>query len=454
LAAARIRAAYEELAQFRTDDGEDFEDWIYERNPHADLPTKEDDPVRRTDWFTAPFGVPSPVSFEAVTIRPIFEGNTLAGVQMAVPGSHRAIGITVWRLWLSLLDQVEVVLRRKIDTKAEISRALNRLDLSQQHPDQPYQLFGITTVHETDAIEIESVDKLVNAPRLTERLADWDVRWTDLRLRLDGELDRPDEPTSSHYVIRTEGERTVDRLLFSLSVNDPQDLAFRAARRQLKAIFGPEIGQESAWEFDGVPSHSEQGQQFSRLRGALAADLEACIGDLAPLPASSVSPLARMTDWFAAHMKSAREREQSIVETLSTAIAEHLPGFRYDRRAHITDKYYLEFVRRTAGGFHFIQIERRHGPARHRVSLGASLINVPLCDLTPSTGFSVPGINFDLERLLPDHPGEWTYSTRGGANRAVNETVAILAARVSPFFEKAETHLLAARRGEFDEETP
>jgi len=182
--------------------------------------------------------------------------------------------------------------------------------------------------------------------------------------------------------------------------------------------------------------------------------LEAMSTDLAPLPSSNASPLHRMTEWVAAHTKSARNREQSIVDLLGAAIAEQLPGFRYDRRAHVTDRYYLDFVRRTPGGFHFIQVERRHRPARHRVSLGSSLINIPLSDLTPSAGFSVPGINFDLETLLPDHPGEWSYATRGGAHRAVADTVAILAARVEPFFERAETHLLAARRGEFDEESP
>ncbi len=454
LAAARTRAAYQEIAKFRSEDGEAFEDWLFARNPKAELPREGEAKVRRTDWFTAPAGLPSPIEFDDVYLKPIFEGNTLAGLQITLPGTHRAVGVALWRRWLSLLDQVEVVLRRQIGVRADIGSALNQLELDQQHPDQPHQLFGITTVHEPEELAIESIDAIVNAPRLTERLADWDLRWTDLRLRLDGELDRPDEVSCSHYVVRTERERTVDRLLFSLAVDDPQDIAFRAARRQLKALFGPELGQESAWQFDGVPEDSPRGRRYQRLRGVLKAELDAAGAELAPLPSSTASALNRMTEWVAAHTKSARNREQSIVDVFGAAIAEQLPGFRYDRRAHITDKYYLDFVRRTPGGFHFIQIERRHGPARHRVSLGSGLINIPLSDLTPSAGFSVPGINFDLEVLLPDHPGEWTYATRGGANRAVADTVAILAARVEPFFERAEAQLLAARRGEFDEESP
>ena len=453
LAAARTRIAYEEMATFRTDEQTPFEDWIYDRNPKVDLPDIDDVSVRRAEWFSTPHGLPSPISFDSLSVRPLFEGDCLAGIQVTFPAKHRDVATALWRKWLSLLDQVEVLLRRQIGGRSEIGKTLNRLELNQQHPHQPYHLFGITTVHESEALPLTAIDAMVNAARLTDRLADWDVRWSDLRLRLDGELNQPDTPTSSHYVIRTERDRSIDRLLFALPVDDPQDLAFRAARRQLKALFGPEIGQESAWQFDGVPTTTERGARYARLRGALLESLEAAAADLVPLPSSNASPVNRVAEWFATRMRGMREREQSVVELLVNAIAEKLPGFRYNRRAHITDKYYLDFVRRTAAGFHFIQIERRHAPARHRVSLGSSLFNIPLSDLTPSAGFSVPGLNFELEALLPDRPAEWTYATRGGAHRAVDDTVAILVARVEPFFEQAEAHLMAARRGDYDEET-
>jgi hypothetical protein len=239
----------------------------------------------------------------------------------------------------------------------------------------------------------------------------------------------------------------------ALDVDDPKDLAFRAARRQLKAIFGPELGVDSAWQFDGVPLTAERGQAFQELREALLAEIESLIGDLPPLPTSTRTPMNRMTEWAASLLKRNRNREQSVVDTFGEAIAERLPGFRYDRRAHITDRYYLEFVRRTAGGYHYIQIERHHRPARHRVSVGASAIYVPLSDLTPGDGFTVPGVSVPLERLLPDHPGEWSYVTRGGAARAVLDTAAVLAARAEPFFQSAEAHMMAARRSDNDEET-
>ena len=453
LAMARIRAVYGEIAQFIDGDLTDFDEWLGATLPKAPLPAAEAGPVRRSEWFTGPMAVPSAVPADAVVLRTLMNGSTLIGLQLTLPADHRDVGLALWRRWLTVLDQIDVVLLRQIGSREEIGKTLNRLDISQQHLEQPYQLFGITTVHETQGLPVELIDKMVNAPRLTERLADWDVRWSDLRVRLDGELDRPDTPSSSHYVVRTEGDRTADRLLLSLDVDDPHDLAFRAARRQLKSIFGPEIGQDSAWQFDGVPITSERGRGFQQLREAILAELDALAGDLAPLPPPVGTPLNRMTDWAAALLRRNRNRERSVVEAFGEAIAERLPGFRYDRRAHITDEYYLEFVRRTAGGFHYIQIERSHRPARHRISVGASAIYVPLSDLTPGDGFTVPGVSVPLEQLLPDHPGEWTYASRGATARAVSDTAAVLEARAEPFFQRAEAHMVAARQSDHDEET-
>ncbi|MCB9536376.1 MAG: hypothetical protein H6704_08930 [Myxococcales bacterium] len=128
-----------------------------------------------------------------------------------------------------------------------------------------------------------------------------------------------------------------------------------------------------------------------------------------------------------------------LVALMQQAMSGVLAGFRHDRAAHVTDQYFIEFIRRTPNGFHAIQLQRLHAPPGHVVRVGVSRVRAPVGDLHAAVGRAVPGLAFPLADLVPER-GElaWRYGSPAEARAAVADTVAVLAARAGPFFEQAE----------------
>ena len=106
------------------------------------------------------------------------------------------------------------------------------------------------------------------------------------------------------------------------------------------------------------------------------ADIDEHRSDLADAPARTVLDFV---PFVGGHHLDGR----ALIEKFSDAINRGLPGFRYDRRAHVTDKYFLEFVRRTSHGFNMIEIQRYVRPHGFSVRLAVSRFRIPFADLMP-----------------------------------------------------------------------
>lgn len=442
LAAARVRAAVEALgldpppdrAALFVDDP---------RIPPADPRWLAVDPAPLRAPFPAEAGPGEVVGLKGAVV----DGTPFGLLCEADDPAARA---RLWRRWAGLLDRLDLVLVRCMGRRAEIEALLERLDLHHRHPDQPHQTFGVCTVHHPDPLPPEAIADILRAPQVTEPLVAWGLRWSDLRLRLDGPLDQAAGPAQSFFVVRTERRRVYDSLHLTLHTEDPRAPSLRAARQALAARFGGRIEQPSAWQYVGPPLDSPRGRRYAALREALAALPARVVAESAPVggetparPGRLGRLVERLTDGDDAF---------DLVAAFERALGDALPGFRHDRRAHLTDRYFVELVRRTPGGVHLVLLRRLHAPPGFRVSLGASLMPVQLADLDPGPDRSAPGLALPLSALVPERADlDWRYAGRASAERAVADAVALLAARGAPFFAAAEAALAAAR---VDEDAP
>ena len=103
--------------------------------------------------------------------------------------------------------------------------------------------------------------------------------------------------------------------------------------------------------------------------------------------------------------------EKTFTTQLTELIRGVLPGFQYDRKAHVTNQYYLEFVRRTDSGYQMIEVQRFYRPLGFYGAFGVARYRLPFADLVPGTNQAIPGYRFDVSDIAPNHIGRWTYSS-------------------------------------------
>ena len=340
----------------------------------------------------------------------------------------------VWVRWINLLTEVEAVVIRFRGSVNTVTQVLDEIDLYHYHPSRAAHVYGMTTIHESQARDQAHLVSVLQSPDVTSDLSDWDVRWSDLRLNMGDEMTQLIGTSRSHYLVRTESVRTLNRLQVSLNLDDPQDSRFRSAKRILGSHFGEALSRDTAWEFEGPSLGTADGRLYRQLQDALESlvhDINESGAEISPAPKAGLGELIPLGG-------GGLLEGQALIDRFGDAISKALPGFRFDRRAHVTEKYFLEFVKRTAGGFHLIEIQRYYRPAGFSVRIAASQFRIPINDLVPVTGCAVPGIVLPLEHLASERSSRWSYKRSRMFERALEDFSTILERRVRPFFERAD----------------
>ncbi len=417
LSAARVHGAYERLGEVLPGvpelvlDGVDME-W-------ADVPAFKPS----APWASSPSGVSGAV--RALRLSVSSGAPDALHVEL---GDEPEARLAAWRAWVGLLHSLDVVVVRCTGTLAELEALLEELE-PEGHPDRPGELYGISTLDQP-ALEPEL---LADVCERTAGAGDWGLRWSNLCWRLEPE----EEDAGSFYYVRTERRRTYDNLVVALDLDDPQADRFRAARRQLARLVEEDLGNAAAWSFEGAPTTTPRGRRYQTLTRALREAAEAVCEDPAPLPkrpGRTLGPLRALWGLLRSDMTL------DVVGAAERALAEVAPGFRYDRRAHATDVYFVELVRETPHGFQYLQLQRSHAPPGHAVRVAVSRFRARLDELDPGSGRAAHGLVLPLEELAPGR-GSWAYSGQGECDAAMVDMARVVAARVLPFFERAEALL-------------
>ena len=431
LAAGRVQAAYERLATVVSGcpplEAEIDKRWsrvaaFQPRNPWAALP----DPVEAT---------PSALRLQ-----------TVDGVPDALHvefGDARDAQVAAFRAWLGLAHQLDVVVLRCTGTLEQLEDTLDVLDLDDDNPERPHNVFGVTTVGR-DGLDPETLMTLADH---AQEAADWGVRWSGIRWRLEDDP-APGSADQSYYYVRTDRSRTYDNLLVSLDQDDPEDERFRRARRQLARLVNDDLGLAAAWSFEGPTIESARGQLYSALVQALHAEVATVLESPEPIPArpprQAVLPLRALRN-----LMHRGHWELDVLGAARRALQELAPGFRHDRRAHATDHYFLDFVRGTPNGYQYIQVRRTHRVPGHAVRVGVSRYRARLDELDPGIGRVTHGLALPLEALVPERDTvEWSYSSQRECERAMGDMARLVAARALPFFERTEAALARFRQEE------
>lgn len=443
LAAGRTRAAYDRLAEFAEGALVPYPA-VFVDDPRvapADPRWLDAHYDRDQIWFTGPAPVPPRLPADRFALKPRVVDDTPFGLTLTLPTGAAEQRAAIWRRWLGLLEQVDLVLLRCTGTLAQMRSVLDAFDLHHRHPHRPHQTFGITTVHQTERASVEALGALVSSPVINEPLVDWGVRWSDLQLALEGSVEVPSGRTASFYVLRDERERTYDHLQLCLETEDPRATGFRFARRQLAARFGRLLEQPSAWQYTGPAIDSPLGRRYAVLTAAIAALPAEVLAEPTPISGRTPRPPGWLGRWVE---RLTGDDAAPLAAAFEAALAAQMPGFRHDRRAHLTDAYFIAYVRATAGGYHLVHLRRLHAPAGFRISVGVSRVPIQLADLDPGIGRAAPGWATPLHTLVPERPSlDWRFTGAASATRAIEDAVGLLTARAAPFFERAEACLLA-----------
>ncbi|MEE2787157.1 MAG: hypothetical protein VX589_07435 [Myxococcota bacterium] len=435
-AAARCHGAYMGLLSVFEDPVPSYEQWI---GTHADEGQFESQWLTAEDaqsyaWLMPPDEPIPLLDWSTVHTRPRIISGCPTEISSIFPMEHRRHAISVWTQWTNQLSRVDALVLRLRGTLETLRTLFDEVDLYHYHPHHASQTYGLTTVHAPVAVDPATQDSLLTHPDLTRHLSDWDIRWSDLSLNIGEGLGQQLGRTQNHYLIRTERARTIDRLTLSLELDDPQDSLFRSARRHLASQFGDALGREAAWEYDGPTLDSPQGRHYRRLQDEIV-QLLAHIDDTPDeLPVAPARTLIDFLPFIGGHHLDGR----ALVEKFADAINRALPGFRYDRRAHITDKYFLEFVRRTSHGYNVIEVQRYVRPHGFSVRLASSRFRIPFADLMPGSGRAVPGYVVSLHTLVPERPERWNYKKARRLDRVLDDLSVVLEKRGRRFFDGTE----------------
>lgn len=446
LAAARTRAAYDRVAELVDGALLPYPALYLDdpRLPPADPRWLDEPPAAERAGFTGP-AAPAPLPVDAAQLKPEIHDGTPWGLAVTLPLAASAHRLALWRRFVGLLDGLDLVLLRCMGPLDTIRAVLDALDLHHGHPQRPHQTFGICTVHHPTPLPPAVIEALAGSPATTEPLVEWDVRWSALALALDGSIGGAE---GSFYVMRHERGQLYDALQLCLDGDDPGAPAFRSARRQLAARFGKALDPPSAWQYVGPALDTARGRRYAALAAGLAEDAATVVAAAPPIEGDTPRPPG-LAGRFVERLTGGGG-DIDLAAAFEAALADRLPGFRHDRRAHLTDRYFVELSRATPGGHHLIQLRRLHAPPGFRISVGASRHPLQLADLDPGLGRAAPGYATPLAALLPERPAlDWSWTGAASARRAIEDAARVLTARAGPFFEAAERRLV--RFGEEEE---
>ncbi len=435
----RVASGFQSLDTLTSGDKLSFEDWISAqyRSGKTDLSIDfSQEPLANRNLLDLGIEGPRP-PFSHLATKAGFLEETPVDLMITADGDHYAWSQSLWVQLINHLPQVDVVLIRATGTRQEMVEILDQLELYSYHPGKQSHQFGLTTIEMTDGPAPDVLDALLGDRKLMNQMVDWDLRWSGLNLDLDGIEPQQFAPSQSFYSVRSDSAKSIDRLYLSLDIEDPGTPLFRSARRQLAERFGEMISRESAWEYVGPSLSSPLGKQYNKLHRGLRSAAKSILDTTDPLPTKpSSSWLARLP-----LLNRTMLADDPFVEPVLDAITKALPGFQHDRRAHITDQYFVEYVRRIDAGFQVIQIKRQAKPTGFFLRIAVSRYRIPFEDLVAGPNTAVPGCVVDASDLVPERVDGWTYNGQRQFQDALTDLTEILSLRINSFLD-ASTHVL------------
>ncbi|MGC6418211.1 MAG: hypothetical protein ACON3Z_13910 [Bradymonadia bacterium] len=439
---SRVRDAFQRLCERTIDAPPRLESWL---NAHrAQHGRALEDEAFEAEELTAiehvlPMSNDTKLDWASMDVQPSFLGDDVTDLQVRVDGERFEWCCALWTELCSALPQVDAVLLRTAGTRAAIIQVLDHLDLYPFHPVKQANTFGVHTALSKARLPQQKLESVVTDPRTTHQCLDWGLRWSGLKLELDGleKTSISDDP--SYYVIRSDGTKSIDRLFLSIDLEDPLSPFFRAARRQLGEHFGDMMGRETAWEYMGPSVESPVGRQYQALTRSLALIAQDTRNNSPALdPSKHQSWLARLP-----FLRGKKDPEHQFIERVLELTNNAIPGFQFDRRAHITDQYFVEFIRRIQGGYQILQLVRRSQPSGFRLRVGIAKYRIAFEDLSPGQNSTVPGYIAEPEVLYPERADGWRYRSSREFDAALDDFKLVLETRVRPFLESATRRLEA-----------
>ena len=439
---SRVHNAFHRLSKRSVDPPPHLQDWL---NAHrAKNGRTVTDEAHEADELTPiehmlPIADETQLDWASIDVQPGFLGDDVTDFQVRADNQYFEWCCALWTELCSALPQVDAILLRTTGTRADILQVLDHLDLYPFHPVKQANTFGIHTILNNRQYPQENIEAVVTDPRATHHCLDWDLRWSGLKIDLEGLDSIPIANDPSYYVIRSDGTKSTDRLFLSIDLEDPLSPFFRAARRQLGEQFGDMMSRETAWEYMGPLVESPIGRQYEALARSLAIIARDTKTNSPALnPSKHQSWLARLP-----FLGRKQNPESQFVERVLESINEAIPGFQFDRRAHITDQYFVEFIRRIQAGYQILQLVRRSQPSGFRLRVGIAKYRIAFEDLSPGQNSAVPGYIAETEVLYPERSAGWRYRSTREFDAALDDFKLVLETRIRPFLESATTVLEA-----------
>jgi len=438
-AASRVRCCFEQVCADTVGDQPTYAHWA-EANSQA---TRIDGRLREAEEVTRaplPFRLNQesrPITFGDVEMRHATVRGCPTDFVLETSPTHTPWAHHLWTQMVTMLPQLDIIVVRCGGPRKDLMAVLDQLDLYHYHPHRNNHQFGMSTLHGETALAVDTVSTLLNSKQIGRAIADWDVKWSGLRFDLEGMPTQDLGRSSSHYLIRSDSARSLDRLLINLPCEDPTTTEFRSARRQLAAEYGDVLARESSWEYIGAPVHTALGTRYRTLENQLNLARLNAIESSDPIPAIGGPNMMDALPRFLG--KSAAKAP--FVEQVQDAVTAALPGFKFDRKAHVTDKYFMEYVRRVMDGYQVIQVRRQHEPQGFELRFAVTQYRLPFEDVVSSTRYAVPGRVIELSELIPERPDGWVFRSQRALVRQLKDVTDVLTIRARPFFAASETIL-------------
>lgn len=322
----------------------------------------------------------------------------------------------LFRTWCALVDEPARLEISWCGRRAELTRLealladLDRLD----------SRYGVSTMGQT-----QSAEWLLGVQDAQAPFREWGVRGT----LLSGPAVPTLCPSSTWYRYRSGSDR-LDGVNFAFEIEDPTAAEAERVRGFLADRLGPKALNAREWHYDGALCGGRLAHRYADLNRALAQALEPTTPAPPPFVASKVRTIVE---------RALGQQAPALPALLAKALGTIKPSFRMDRRARHSDEHFARFVRQTAGGWQYIIARRRHLRPGHTLQVAISPYRLPPDDLEPASGRIAPGLVLNLEALVPELGAFiWRYRGQRSAGAAVAHTLAVVRARVLPFFDRCE----------------
>ena len=347
---------------------------------------------------------------------------------------------TLWMACINELVRPRVCHLRISGRIDELENLHRNVDLYHEHPWSKTQGYGLLVEGLPPVSDVDNDSLKSSLQTMLASTSNWDLR---LRASWGHDASSGGAPPlgGSRYIVRSGSQQTLDQLFVELPFDDPDGADFRATQMNLAAHLDKKLAKRNAWQYEGPRVNSPVGQQHLRLVKALQKGLKTLDSmDSTSLPPKADTPGILRT--ILARLSRAGRSHLSFTEIFERSLNQHMPGFRYDQRAHVSDDYFIEFYRPHRFGVDLIQVQRMRNPERFKLRLGVSQLKIYIDDLVPTKNRITPGIVVDFSELLPEDWNDLYYQfTRQNLTRSIDSATTHLVHFAQPFFDMAHTIL-------------